>query len=301
MEYLSCENIRKGFNFYRSGKITSCCMQIAPELEIAHIHDENLPDKILLGQNRLIALHKNGDAPKCCINCSNFIKKNWPDHIEKPFFNIQLNHYRLCNLRCTHCGYRKNDHKETDTPHNLILPAIQTCIDNGVCSSNLMLEIGGGEPSLATGIENLLEKAIESSWTAIINSNGAKFSRVFASGVNQGLFTLLLTPDAGSPEIYKKIKGVDNFYNSWRNIGRYMVATQGKALVKFILEAGNTEDIRAMIRTSLQYGVKQLILSLDMNISRQEYPLYIIKAKEFMKEASKKGISVIRGAFLPLF
>lgn len=233
-------------------------MQIAPELEIAHINDKNLPDKILLGQNRLIAAHKNGNAPKCCRNCSNFIKRNWPDHIENPFFNIQLNHYRLCNLRCVHCGYRKNDQLESDTPHDTILPVLKACIDNGICSSNLLLEIGGGEPSLAPGIERLLEKAILSNWKAVINSNGAKFSNVFANGVNQGLFTLLLTPDAGSAEIYKKIKGVDNFYNTWRNIGRYMAATQGRALVKFILEAGNTEDIRAMINTSQQYGVKQL-------------------------------------------
>lgn len=40
---------------------------------------------------------------------------------------------------------------------------------------------------------------------------------------------------------------------------------------------------------------------MDMNINKQEYPSYIIKAKEFIKEAAKSGIAVIRGAFLPSF
>lgn len=301
MEYFSCENIRTGFNFYRSGKITSCCMRISPDLEIAHIHDTNITDKILEGQNRLIQKHKSGNAPKCCQNCSRFLKDNWPDRLENQLYKIQLNHYRLCNLQCVHCGYRRNDPSETDTPHESILPVLQSCIDAGICRPDLFLEVGGGEPSLAQGMENLLEKAIEYRWKAIINSNGAKFSNIFATGVNQDLFTLLLTPDAGSPEIYKKIKGADNFHNTWRNIGRYMAQTRGKALVKFILEAGNITDIPAMIKTASQYGVKQLVLSMDMGVPEREYPLYIAKAGEFMKEAARSGLSVMRGAFLPPF
>lgn len=299
MEYYSCENIRRGFNFYRSGKITSCCMQIDPELEIAHIDDLNIENKILFAQNKLIERHKNGNAPKVCMKCPSFQKRDWSEKIESPFYNIQLNHYRLCNLKCTHCGYRRNDKAETDTPHEAILPVLKKCIETGICSHKLNLEIGGGEPSLAKDLEKFLEKAIDYRWTAIINSNGAKFSEVFTNGVNQGLFTLLLTPDAGSPSTYAAIKGVDYFNITWRNIGRYMAKTNGNALVKFILEAGNIHDIAMMIDTSKKYGVKKLVLSMDMNIQKQEYPLYIAKAREFARYAHKAGLAVIRGAFLP--
>lgn len=135
----------------------------------------------------------------------------------------------------------------------------------------------------------------------LINSNGAKFSEVFANGVNAGLFTLLLTPDAGSRETYARIKGVDNFDNAWRNIGRYMAATSGRAIVKFILEEGNKHDIPAMVDTAKKYGVQTLMLSMDMNLPASSHPEYIVRAKEFCQLAGKNELSVLRGAFLPEF
>ncbi len=302
MSYKSCTRIREGFNFYRSGKITACCLQISPDLELAHIDDADLPEKILVNQTRLRMRHKLNDAPKVCRTCSAFGDHDWdssPAH--GPFFNISLNHYKKCNLRCVHCGYRRHDDGERDTPHEKVFAAIHKCISAGICVPRPFLEVGGGEPSLAKGLENIMQHALENGWQALINSNGAKFSQVFANGVNADLFSLLLTPDAGSRETYARIKGVDNFENTWRNIGRYMAATSGKARVKFILEEGNKNDIPAMIETSRKHGVKTLVLSLDMNVPVGSYSEYIEKAKEFCKLANRNGISVMRGAFLPLF
>ncbi len=150
-------------------------------------------------------------------------------------------------------------------------------------------------------MEPILQYALDNAWEALINSNGARFSPIFASGVNANLFNLLLTPDAGSREIYARIKGVDAFDTTWRNIGRYMAATSGKAHVKFILEEGNKNDIPAMITTAKNYGVQHLVLSLDMNIPASHQPEYIAKAKEFVHLARRHGMSVKRGAFLPKF
>ena len=301
MGYKSCTSIRTGFNFYRSGKITACCTQISPELEIAHIDDPNLAEKILAGQTRLKMRHKLGDAPAICRSCPVFVETDWdslpPERI--PFSRISLNHYKKCNLKCTHCGYRLGDDAEQDTPHDRVFEVILQCIEAGICTPRPTLEIGGGEPSLAEGIGRIMQHALENGWQAYINTNAAKFSEVFAKGVNAGLFALILTPDAGSRETYARIKGVDNFDLAWRNIGRYMQATDGNALVKFILEEGNKDDIPAMIATAKKHGVKTLVLSLDMNIPRAKHPEYIEKARFFYKLAQQAGISVLQGAFLP--
>lgn len=299
--FYSCGQIREGFNFYRSGKITACCNQISPELEIAHIDDNSLPDKILLNQNRLIMRHKNGDPPEACKRCANFVPNDWSSHLVAPFTKIIFNHFKKCNLRCVHCGYRHQDEKEKDTPHEAVFKIVKDMVSSGICQERPMLEIGGGEPSLADGLMPMLEYGLKMKWTAIVNSNGARYSELFASGVNSGQLTLLLTPDAGTRQVYTEIKGVDNFLPTWRNIGRYMAATNRKAYVKFILEKGNHDDIAAMIQTSREYGVKNLILSLDMNIRKSEYPFYIEKAKEFFRLSNRAGLNVIRGAFLPAF
>ena len=177
---------------------------------------------------------------------------------------------------------------ERDTPHEKVFDALLKCIAAGIMVPKPYLEIGGGEPSLGDGIENIVRYALEHGWEGLINSNGAKFSQVFADGVNAAQFSLLLTPDAGSRETYARIKGADNFDNTWRNIGRYMAATSGKALVKFILEEGNKDDIPAMLATAKKYGVQNLVLSLDLNIPKSRHPEYIAKAKEFLRLAHKK-------------
>lgn len=302
MRYKSCVGIRRGFNFYRSGKITACCGRISPELEIAYTTDEDLPQKILQNQARILRLHKENAPPQACRACPSFIERDWAPEIEPLHFSkIFLNHYKKCNLRCVHCGYRGFDDEEEDTPHEQVFEAIKSCIAAKICLPKPFLEVGGGEPSLAKGLEPILQYALDNGCGALINSNGAKFSPLFASGVNANLFSLLLTPDAGSRETYARIKGVDAFDATWRNIGRYMAATSGKARVKFILEEGNKTDIPAMIETSRKFGVQHLVLSLDMNIPPSRQPEYIAKAKEFVLLAHRYGMSVMRGAFLPEF
>lgn len=297
--YKSCPNIHNSFNFYRSGKILACCEKIHPSLEIANITDDNLPHKIIHNQKELIKAHKNSNAPEICQKCKSFQADHWDDSLS--FSRIVLNHYKTCNLKCSHCGYRKFDNEENDTPHELVFETIQRCISAGICSPKPFLEIGGGEPSLAKGIEKIIDHAISQNWRGLVNSNGARFSEVFAKAVNQQLFTLLLTPDAGSKKTYTLIKGVDNFDATWRNIGRYMAKTNGQALVKFILEEGNKDDIPAMIETSARYGVKTLVLSMDMNIKKDQYSEYITLAKRFISLAHKNSLNIIKGAFLPAF
>ncbi|MDE5879971.1 MAG: hypothetical protein K2G99_08175 [Desulfovibrio sp.] len=302
MIYKSCTLIRDGFNFYRSGKITACCTRVDPELELAHIDDPDLPAKILAAQTRLRMRHKLGDAPAVCRTCPSFGAYDWDSYPARgAFTQISLNHFKKCNLKCVHCGYRRQDDSEHDTPHEKVFAAIKNCIAAGILVPKPYLEVGGGEPSLARGIKDIMQHALENGWQGLINSNGAKFSQVFANGVNAGLFALLLTPDAGSRETYARIKGVDNFDNAWRNIGRYMAATAGKAIVKFILEEGNKHDIPAMVETAKTLGVQTLMLSMDMNLPTRCNPEYIAKAKEFYQLAGKNGLSVLHGAFLPEF
>lgn len=301
MRYKSCHRVQRGYNFYRSGLVTACCERISPDLNYARADDPELPEKILAGRERLALLHKSGNAPSVCQSCDSFHENDWGDALPRQISTISLNHYRQCNLKCVHCGYRRFDARERDTPHEAVFAAIQNCVSAGICSSRPFLEVGGGEPSLALGLEPLFAHALANDWPALINSNGARFSPLFAEGVNRGDFTLLLTPDAGSREIYFKIKGVDNFDKTWRNIGRYMAATSSNALVKFILEEGNRGDIPAMIETSKKYGVKNLVLSLDMNIPLKRRAEFFGPIKEFLLRARNAGMTVRRGAFLPDF
>ena len=127
-EYYSCKQVRRGFNFYRSNKISSCCYTTENELIIGNIEDysnlDDITDDIINFQKNLIQKHKKGNAPKCCRECTNFKKAKWSDDVDKKFDWISLNHYKICNLKCTHCSYRKTDDNEKDSNHELIVKAV---------------------------------------------------------------------------------------------------------------------------------------------------------------------------------
>lgn len=297
--FLSCAAIRTGFNFYRSGKVTACCHGIDPALEIARVDDPALPQRILAFQSAFGKLHRQGAAPAVCHRCTNFQRDQWPAHLGQPFAIITLNHYRACNLRCVHCGYRRNDEQERDTPHELVLKAIKRCIAAGICVRQPHLGVGGGEPSLAPGMTDILRHALDHGWTADINSNGARFQPLYAEGVNAGVFALWLTPDAGSREVYARIKGADCFDATWRTIARYMEATGARAVVKFIIEAGNRDDVPAMISTAAAHGVRHLALSLDFGIPPARHEEYREPVALFVRLAGEAGLKIVAD-FLPV-
>lgn len=298
-EYYSCSNIRCGFNFYRSNKVSSCCYTPENELVITDINDPCVIQKVFNFQNNLIKLHKKGLAPDCCKNCVNFKKNKWPDKTDKKLSWIPLNHYKICNLKCVHCSYRKTDDNEKDSSHELVLKVIDKFNKKGKLKKDCTIAIGGGEPSINKGIEDILQYCLDNNLKALINSNGAKFSEKIAEGVNKGLFNLDLTPDAGSKEVYAEIKGVDCFDLTWKNIKEYIEKTEGKANVKFIIEEGNINDVWNMINTCKEKGVSHVTLAFDLNIKKENFEKYRKPVNEFIDLCKENEIKCNISSFVP--
>lgn len=302
-EYCSCKNIREGFNFYRSNKISSCCYTTENEFIIANIEDYNNISDIIKDvedfQNKLIEKHKKGNAPKCCKECTNFKKAKWSDKINKKLSWISLNHYKICNLKCVHCGYRKSDDSEKDSNHELVLKVIDAFSKKHRLADNVTLAIGGGEPSINKGIDLILQYCIDKKYHALINSNGAKYSELIASGINKDLFNLDLTPDAGSKEVYAKIKGVDCFDIAWENIKKYVDKTNGKANVKFIIEEGNVDDVDNMIKMCKSTNIKHVTLAFDLNIKKEDYEKYKAPVNKFISLCKENDIQCAISSFVP--
>ena len=75
--------------------------------------------------------------------------------------------------------------------------------------------MGGGEPSVNSKLEKLYDFAIERDIPTLILSNGARYIPKIAEGIQKGLFSICLSPDAGSKETFIKVKGhSDNQYNN---------------------------------------------------------------------------------------
>ena len=113
------------------------------------------------------------------------------------------------------------------------------------------------------------------------------------------MFNLYLTPDAGSRDVYTKIKGADYFDNVLNNINQYIRKTNGKAIVKFIIDEGNIDDVENMISTSVKNNVQNIVLSFDLNIKPKDYDSYRNPVNKFIYLASKNNLKISLTDFVP--
>ena len=302
--YFSCGAIRNSFNFYRSNKISSCCFTTDDSFIISNIADYNdnldgLIDDIINFQNKLILSHKNGCIPEACKNCTNLKKQSWGTKVKDKFGSVAMNHYKTCNLKCNHCGYRENDLQEKDSDSELILKVLKKLKSENKMDKNFSIALGGGEPSINKGVENILKYCLENHIGAEINSNCAKYSEIMAEGAKQGLFELILTPDAGSKDVYLKIKGADFFDTAWENIRKYVETTGDNYIVKFIIEEGNKDDVENMIEMCRQNNVKNVALSFDIGIEKKDLPLYKEAVNKFIKLAKENNFNLKTYSYVP--
>lgn len=301
-EYCSCLYIQTGINFYPNNTIKMCCFTNDSDVDICKT-DENIGEivtKIINKKQQMIQDFAQGKIYECCKNCPSLVKANWGLGI-KQVSSITLNHYMSCNLKCTHCGYRKEMEttKLLDTDHNTVLNIVRMLIDSKLASPNVGFDVGGGEPSISKGLIEIVKYCIDRGHGVHINSNGATFVPVFAEGANKGLINLTLTPDAGSKEVYAKIKGADYFDKVWETIRQYMEVCPRNVDVKFILEDGNVNDIDNMVDMCVKNNVREVVLNLDLNIPKQNYLLYIDYINKFRVLCRDNNINLSKGPFIP--
>lgn len=163
----------------------------------------------------------------------------------------------------------------------------------GFLSEFKALRLANGEPSIIKDDIKLADYCVENSIPVEIYTNGAKVPKTFVDGVNKGLFRIILSPDAGSREVYKKIKGKDYFETTWFNIKKYVEETSGNVEVKFILEKGNIDDVDNMINMCLKTGVNKVHLSMDVNISETEFYKYESSFSHFVNRCKNEGINLL--------
>lgn len=290
--YSSCQYIQCGISFYPSNTIKFCCFSMKNDVDICTI-DENtdldeIVDNIDKKRAKVIKLQKQGIIFDSCKNCSCLKKGEWAE--PKDILSITFNHYMKCNLKCEHCSYVDIRDEVKDTDDELIFSIVRKLYERNLISEKTVFDIGGGEPSLSKGIDKILEYAMSKGIVSHVNSNIAKYNELYVKGALEDKIKLTLTPDAGSREVYKKIKGADYFEIMKRNLQQYMQQASDKIEVKFIIENDNVDDIENMIKLCTDTGVKNVVLSFDLNI-KEGYSNYRPYIRQFKNLCDENGLN----------
>ena len=109
---------------------------------------------------------------------------------------------------------------------------------------------GGGEPTLLKEFPQIMDLFLDKLEPMLrIYSSGIKYSSHIEKAIKLGCCTLIISLDSGNPDLYKKIKNVDEFNTVVNNIAIYCKAQdelpeRKYVILKYILIPGvnDTEE-----------------------------------------------------------
>lgn len=242
MEYTCCEYIHSALAFYSDKAV--CChdKSDAPIIYVPNEKNLSLSD-INNNRNELIEKCKRGEIPKECEGCYRLQKKEWE---EVPIKFLRIENFSDCNLKCIYCDCSQKEEnfcgdKQRKAKYD-ILPLLKEMFKKGQFN-NPNVFISGGEPTCIKGIDDILKLFLKYQVGEIfMMSSGIKFNKTVNELLKREKITIEIASDAGSREIYEKVKGIDCFDKHVEVLKKYVDTvkknTPYRVINKYVLVRG---------------------------------------------------------------
>ena len=240
--------------------------------------------------------HKKGKINETCIGCSYLEYKKWDN--EDYISNMYISHWTHCNSKCIYC-YEYQNPEEFKNSNYKVLPILKSMHETGNLRQGGMIYFGGGEPTILNEFEDLIYYLLDNFyWGIRVHSSGIKYSNAMARAIEEVRGYMIISVDAGSKEIYKKIKQVDCYEKVIDNLRKYALKTsyKGRYLVsgKYIIIPGindTKEELEKWIQTNYNMGLWTTSLDLEESwyLKHQDnIPKYILDLINYVRKRSKQ-------------
>ena len=288
-EYYNCDSIRNNIHF-AFDKLFTCCSNFVRHWEwpmlAENYYGGPLPvEQILTAKRKVVEDNNNPAVQNSCKRCPHLEKKKWDAEESQYFFkDIVLNHFSMCNLCCIYCYTTTEESFINEQRYEYeAYPILKEMIDKGYIGSGCTVYWGGGEPSILPELEKCSQLLIENNIHQVIYSNAVVFSESIESALKKNMMVLTTSLDAGSREMYHKIRGRDYFERAWKNLERYVSA--GTVYIKYIVMKENSDpaEIEAFIAHCKVSGIQHVRLDLDEQLlSSGNVPENVLKAAAYL-------------------
>lgn len=274
-EYYCCEWINSGLHF-QTTRLGFCCygnQSIGDHPTVVEDYkgepiDENVFEKI----REIKQKFSNGNIPEGCKNCSYLRKEVW-DGLKIDYLDhFMFGHSQKCNSKCIYCFTNDVPEELKDRTYNVYEVLKKLFEDKKIrISSTTCAVFLGGEPTIFPDFEDITNLLLENNFTNMkIHSSGIYLSQAVLKGLSSGDISIVISPDAGSCETYKKIKRVDCFDKVWNNIKSYVSSSKNdnQVIVKYIVIPqinDNKEEIDKWFNLIKECGVKYVACDVEQN------------------------------------
>jgi wyosine [tRNA(Phe)-imidazoG37] synthetase (radical SAM superfamily) len=242
----TCRNLESGLNLCING-LRACTRGalMAPLFCSAEDIVQGMITKEFIVNKRkeYIQMLNDDQSDMDCKSCLMVERKRYGDISFSGLGHVDLQHYTLCNLRCSYCAYTRDD---IHLPAQYDALAILNLFSPDDIEWNAHVDFAGGEPTLLDNLEEYLAFFRDRRIRVLMFTNAVRFHQAIYDGlVNGSIYWVITSLDAGTPSTFKALRGRDHYLQVVENLSRYAVAgSKGKGMlaVKYIFCESNCGD-----------------------------------------------------------
>jgi len=153
-----------------------------------------------------------------------------------------------CQLRCRHCFMRSGPESRQELP----LSPLEALLDEMVTWGVRRIRLSGGEPTLHSRFEEVVEACQKRDIGIALNSHGVYSQRRLAYLLKAPIELFLISID-GMHEIHDEVRGNNTFARAVRSCRRLRQAEQS-VTVAFHVGAWNYQDVEAVALLAAEMG-----------------------------------------------
>jgi len=224
-------------------------------------------DFIIEKRKECIRMLNDDHSRMACKRCLMVERKRYGDISFSRLGHIDMQHYTICNLRCSYCNYTRED---MHLPAQYDAMGILRLFSPDDVEWNAHVDFAGGEPTLLENLEEYLEFFRTRGIRILMFTNAVRFHQAIYNGLADGsIYWVVTSLDAGTPSTFKALRSRDQYLQVLENLSRYAVAgSRGKGMlaVKYIFcESANCgdDDIAGFAYAMLALRPQKIWLTFD--------------------------------------
>lgn len=283
-------NIGERLNFDKSGY--SFCHFFEVGIQKLNCKDSITPEKYYDAVVEKIYENFDEDAP--CRHCSRCKEEIFE---KRPVSFVTINTSGYCNSNCVYCS----SHGILGEGYNP-LDYLVEFHEKGAFKKDCLFDWGGGEPTLNPHFEKTVKWIYEHGYRQRINTNAILFSHETYNALLEGQCSVRISVDAGTEEVFRRVKGHEYYADVWKHIGKYC-SVSDKVYIKYNIFHFNSEHIEADV--FLDNCEKNCVKNIYVEAEHFSYgqirnvgPLFFEEkelefAKYLYKEGQKRGFHML--------